>query len=164
MDEAYRLASGVLLQAQKRRLLIATAESCTGGLVASTITAVPGSSKVFERGFVTYSNESKVEQLSVGKETIKHYGAVSEEVIKEMVLGAIKHSKADLALAVSGIAGPGTNSQDKPEGLVWFGFKTSEKLVTKSISFGPIGRNNVRNKAVIYCLGVLLALIEGKDR
>lgn len=101
-------------------LMLATAESCTGGAVASAITDIAGSSEWFERGFITYSNEAKREMLDVAQDTLTRYGAVSEAVVREMVAGALYHSHAQVALAVSGIAGPAGGTADKPVGTVWF--------------------------------------------
>ncbi|MDP1679889.1 MAG: CinA family protein [Candidatus Nitrotoga sp.] len=101
-------------------LVLATAESCTGGAVASAITDIAGSSEWFERGFITYSNEAKREMLGVAQDTLMRYGAVSEAVAREMVAGALCHSHAQVALAVSGIAGPAGGTPDKPVGTVWF--------------------------------------------
>src|SRR5262245_44980230 len=117
-DTVERLS--VLLMSQGKKL--ATAESCTGGLIASQMTRRAGSSSVYERGFVTYSNESKVEELGVSEATLKAHGAVSEQTAREMAQGALKHSRADVAVSVTGIAGPNGDSDDKPVGLVWFGF------------------------------------------
>jgi len=101
-------------------LMLATAESCTGGVVANAITDIAGSSEWFERGFITYSNEAKREMLDVAQDTLTRYGAVSEAVVREMVAGALYHSHAQVALAVSGIAGPAGGTPDKPVGTVWF--------------------------------------------
>ena len=101
-------------------LMLATAESCTGGAVASALTDIAGSSGWFERGFITYSNEAKREMLAVAQDTLMRYGAVSETVVREMVAGALYHSHAQVALAVSGIAGPAGGTPDKPVGTVWF--------------------------------------------
>jgi nicotinamide-nucleotide amidase len=110
----------LLEAARARSIKIATAESCTGGLISATLTEIPGSSDVFERGFVTYSNQAKTEMLGVSQELIDAKGAVSEEVALAMAEGAIRNSQADLAVAVTGIAGPGGGSKDKPVGLVHF--------------------------------------------
>jgi nicotinamide-nucleotide amidase len=104
---------------RNRRLRIATAESCTGGMIAVAITDIAGSSDVFERGFVTYSNDAKSQQVGVPADLITHHGAVSVHVAREMAAGALKHSKADVAIAVTGIAGPGGGSEAKPVGLVY---------------------------------------------
>jgi nicotinamide-nucleotide amidase len=104
---------------RNRRLRIATAESCTGGMIAAALTDIAGSSDVFERGFVTYSNEAKTQQVGVPADLIAHHGAVSVHVAREMAAGALKHSGADVAVAVTGIAGPGGGSEVKPVGLVY---------------------------------------------
>jgi nicotinamide-nucleotide amidase len=110
-----------------RRWRLATAESCTGGLVAGAITDVAGSSEWFERGFVTYSNEAKIELLGVAAETLARFGAVSEAVAREMAAGALARSRADVALAVTGVAGPAGGTPDKPVGLVWFAWATRDR-------------------------------------
>ena len=121
IDEALiAQAAELLTVARKRGITIATAESCTGGLLAATLTAVPGSSDVFERGFVTYSNASKSEMLGVPVWLIERHGAVSEDVARAMAGGALTHSRATIAIAVTGVAGPGGGTAEKPVGLVHF--------------------------------------------
>ncbi|OGT20608.1 MAG: damage-inducible protein CinA [Gallionellales bacterium RIFOXYB12_FULL_54_9] len=117
MDE---LAVRVGLALKSHGLMLATAESCTGGGVAQAVTGIAGSSAWFERGFVTYSNLSKQEMLGVEEATLIQYGAVSEAVVREMVAGSLRHSRAQVALSVSGIAGPDGGTPDKPVGTVWF--------------------------------------------
>ena len=117
----YRAAAALLARLRERGLRLATAESCTGGLVASLITAIPGASDVFERGFVTYSNAAKTELLGVPAALIAAHGAVSEAVARAMAAGAQAHAAAEIALAITGVAGPGGGSAEKPVGLVWFG-------------------------------------------
>ena len=112
-------AALLLSELERQGVMLATAESCTGGLVAALLTSVPGSSRAFERGFVTYSNEAKTELIGVPAELIAHHGAVRVHVAREMALGALKHSKADVAVAVTGVAGPGGGSDAKPVGLVY---------------------------------------------
>lgn len=114
-------AASLLDACRARGLMLATAESCTGGLIAAALTAIPGSSDVVERGFVTYSNEAKTELVGVPPELIAAHGAVSEPVARAMAEGAIAHSRADLAVSVTGVAGPGGGTETKPVGLVWFG-------------------------------------------
>lgn len=114
-------AESLLADLREKMLRVATAESCTGGLVAGTLTAIAGSSDVFERGWVTYSNEAKEEDLGVPMELIEAHGAVSEQVARAMAEGALENSPADIAISVTGIAGPGGGSTDKPVGTVWFG-------------------------------------------
>jgi len=114
-------AAAVLADLRARGMRLATAESCTGGLIAAAVTHVAGSSDVFERGFVTYSNEAKAEALGVDPALIARHGAVSAEVACAMAAGALAHSRAELSVSVTGIAGPGGGSAEKPVGLVWFG-------------------------------------------
>ncbi len=145
-----------ILQAARRQgLMIATAESCTGGMVAAALTDVPGSSDVFERGFVSYSNAAKVAMLGVLQTTLEAHGAVSEQVAREMADGALAHSLADLAVAVTGIAGPG-GSEFKPEGRVCFGLaRYGQKAVVETIEFGALGRAKVRLAARDHALALL---------
>ena len=132
----------------KKNLKISFAESCTGGLLSSYITSVSGSSKVFNLGLVTYSNESKIKVLKVSKKIIRKYGAVSEEVAKEMADGALKRSKGTIAISITGIAGPG-GSDFKPEGLVCFAVAKKNGIIrTETKKYGPIGRDNIRSYAV----------------
>ncbi len=153
-------AEGVLDAARARGVRIATAESCTGGLLAAALTALPGSSRVFERGFVTYSNEAKIEMLGVGRATLEAHGAVSEAVAAEMAAGALSRSRAQLAVAVTGIAGPG-GSEHKPEGRVCFGIATPDGLRTETVEFGPLGRDRVRAASVERALALLAAALAG---
>ncbi len=149
----------LLAQARYWGLRIATAESCTGGMVAAALTDVAGSSEVFERGFVTYSNAAKVELLGVSPETLSAWGAVSEQVAREMAEGALRHSAADLAVSITGIAGPG-GSEFKPEGRVCFGLagKGRETRV-ETVEFGALGRAKVRKAATEHALGLLIAAL-----
>ena len=133
---------------------IATAESCTGGLIGAALTDVAGSSDVFERGFITYSNDAKVEMLGVRPETLAAHGAVSEEVAAEMASGALAHSRAMIAVSVTGIAGPG-GSEFKPEGRVCFGLATPAGTRTETVEFGAIGRDAVRRATVAHALDLL---------
>ncbi len=145
--------------ASLKKIVIASAESCTGGMLSSAITDIPGSSAIFECGFVTYSNISKMKLLNVNQITLESFGAVSEEVAAEMAIGALKNSKANIAISVTGIAGPG-GSDTKPEGMVCFSvaFEKDIKL-TKTKQFGPLGRNLVREKATIYGLNLLKSVL-----
>ena len=145
---------GKMLESHNRKLV--TAESCTGGWVAQSITDISGSSAWLDRGFVTYSNEAKQEMLGVSQKTIATYGAVSEECVVEMVQGALKNSHADSALAVTGIAGPDGGSDDKPVGTVWFGWLlTGAQCKTFRQQFSG-DREAVRRQAVALALrGVL---------
>ncbi len=152
------LQVGARLQA--RHWMLATAESCTGGWVAAAITAVAGSSAWFERGFVTYSNESKSEMLGVPRELIERHGAVSPEVAGAMALGAVRNSRAQIALSITGVAGPGGGTADKPVGLVCFGWAAgnlSQTIETKHFSGD---REAVRRASVVHALQGLLAQLE----
>lgn len=149
-----------LLEAARRHgAIIATAESCTGGMISAAITDTAGSSEIFDRGFVTYTNSSKVEILGVSEKVLLAHGAVSEEVAAEMALGALRHSGATLAVATTGIAGPGA-SDFKPEGRVCFGISDGETIFTETVEFGAIGRDNVRKAAVDHAIRLLLRSIE----
>jgi nicotinamide-nucleotide amidase len=145
----------LLAQARYWGLRIATAESCTGGMVAAALTDVPGSSDMFERGFVTYSNAAKVEMLGVRPETLAAHGAVSEAVAREMAEGALARSAAGLAVAVTGIAGPG-GSEFKPEGRVCFALaRTGQPTLCETVEFGAQGRARVRKAATGHALAML---------
>jgi nicotinamide-nucleotide amidase len=138
------IANKVLDLAKALKLRVATAESCTGGMVVAALTDIPGSSAVVDRGFVTYSNEAKIDMLGVRADTLAAFGAVSEEVAREMAEGAIAHSLADIAVAITGIAGPG-GSEHKPEGRVCFGLcRKGLKTRTETVEFGAVGRDRVR--------------------
>ena len=156
MTERAAVSVPDLLQAARYwGVRIATAESCTGGLIAGALTEVAGSSDVFERGFVTYSNAAKVEMLGVQEATLAAQGAVSEPVAREMAEGALRHSGAMLAVSVTGIAGPG-GSEFKPEGRVCFGLAMrGRETVVETVEFGPRGRALVRAAAVDHALGLL---------
>ena len=150
-------AATLLARAREAGATIATAESCTGGLLAGAITEVPGASDVFERGFVTYSNAAKIDMLGVRPETLAVFGAVSEAVAHEMALGALKRSNATCALSVTGVAGPG-GSENKPEGRVCFGLSKNGWLVQlETREFGAIGRREVRQATVERALNILTA-------
>ena len=132
-----------------RQLVLATAESCTGGLICACLTEIPGSSDGLDRGFVTYSNEAKAQMLGVPEELIATKGAVSEEVACAMAEGALKHSNADIAVSVTGIAGPGGGSADKPIGLVHFAVaRRGGVLNPLRCTYGDLGRSQVREKSV----------------
>jgi nicotinamide-nucleotide amidase len=149
----------VLTLARDKKLRIATAESCTGGLIAARLTDVAGSSDVFDRGFVTYSNQAKQEMLWVQEKTIEAHGAVSEEVAYEMAENALFRSGVSLAVSVTGIAGPG-GSDFKPEGRVCFGLASNLRDVhTETVEFGAIGRDKVRAATVDHALALLYAAL-----
>jgi len=136
-------------------VLIATAESCTAGLVAAALTDIPGSSAVVERGFVTYSNAAKLEMLDVLPTTLEAHGAVSEEVAQEMAQGALRNSLAQLSVAITGIAGPG-GSEHKPEGRVCFALSDGHEVMVETVEFGALGRAQVRAAACAHALTLLL--------
>lgn len=139
-----------------RGWMIATAESCTGGMVGAAITDVPGSSAIFERGFITYTNAAKIQMLGVCADALATHGAVSEQVAIEMAQGALIHSAADVAVSITGIAGPG-GSEHKPEGRVCFGLAvTGQPTCRETVEFGPIGREAVRSAARDHALTLLL--------
>ncbi|HEX4326889.1 MAG TPA: nicotinamide-nucleotide amidase [Burkholderiales bacterium] len=144
---------------KERGLVLACAESCTGGWVAQTVTAVAGSSAWFDRGFVTYSNQAKEDMLGVPAQTLEQFGAVSEETARAMAAGALTHSLAQVALSITGIAGPTGGTPEKPVGLVCFGWAKGEAARTESVRFDG-DREAVRRQAVIHALQGLLALIE----
>lgn len=151
------LAAEVLSAARARGVRIATAESCTGGMIAAALTDIAGSSDVVDRGFVTYSNAAKQQMLGVRARTLQDYGAVSEEVAAEMAEGALTRSEATLTVAVTGIAGPG-GSGLKPEGRVCFGIASPTGVRTETVDFGPVGRAKVRRATVEHALRLLLAM------
>lgn len=148
-------AAQVLDAARARRVMIATAESCTGGLIAGALTEVPGSTDGFDRGFVTYSNAAKMQMLGVRAETLDTHGAVSEQVAAEMAQGALRQSDAGIAVSVTGIAGPG-GSEHKPEGRVCFGISQPFGTFTQTVEFGAIGRHRVRAATIEHALQLLL--------
>lgn len=152
------MAATVLSLAKAKGVMIATAESCTAGMIAAALTDLAGSSAVFERGFITYSNRAKEEMLGVRPDTLARHGAVSEEVASEMAAGALARSAAGLAVAVTGIAGPG-GSEFKPEGRVCFGVATAAGVKTETIDFGAIGRADVRQATVGHALKLLEAAL-----
>ena len=161
-DGVGALAAQVLRACEARGWMLATAESCTGGMVAAALTDIPGSSTVVERGFVTYSNAAKAECLGVPVSLIETHGAVSEPVARAMATGALAHSPADLAVAVTGIAGPGGGSAQKPEGLVHFACARRGGATTHArIEFGAVGRDRVRAASVQQALEMLLSAAEG---
>lgn len=151
----FELATQVIQAAKAKGLKIATAESCTGGMIAASLTDVRGSSSVFDRGFVTYSYPSKTAMLGVSEDTLNNFGAVSEPVARQMALGALSSSNTDIAIAVTGVAGPGADGK-KAEGLVWFGLATSNGVETREQNYGAIGRDNVRLATVETALNWLL--------
>ena len=138
-----------------KKILISTAESCTGGALAEAITSEPGASKIFNEGFIVYSNNAKIKNLSVSPKTLQNYGAVSEEVAIEMAINCQNITNSTVSVSITGIAGPG-GSGNKPEGRVCFGVTFNKKIISKTIEFGAIGRENVRIKSVKYALKLLI--------
>ena len=149
------VVSQLLGIALEKNLMLTSAESCTGGMVAAALTDLPGSSAMMERGFVTYTNVAKIEMLGVLPATLQAHGAVSEAVAAEMAQGALAHSNAQLSVSVTGIAGPG-GSEHKPEGRVCFGVAHKAGFVVETKEFGAIGRDLVRAAARDHALGLLL--------
>ncbi len=151
-------AEAVLRAAEAAHLRIAVAESCTGGLVIACLTAIPGASNVVDRGFVTYTDRSKTELLGVANELIAAFGSVSEPVARKMAEGAIGHSHADVAVAVTGIAGPGGARPNKPVGTVHLAaLRRDGETVHEVYHFGDLGRAEVRRKAVAAALNIILS-------
>lgn len=162
MSELRTLAERFLAACTARGVMAATAESCTGGMIAAALTDVPGSSSVVDRGFVTYSNEAKMEMLGVGRATLDAYGAVSRETALEMAAGALARSRAGIALSVTGIAGPGGGSADKPVGLVWFGLATTgSEPIAEHRLLEDRGRDFIRRETVRTALEMGIAALGG---
>ena len=153
------LAADLWARALAKGLLIATAESCTGGLISGAITDVAGSSAIFDRGFVTYTNAAKIAMLGVNPATLDLHGAVSEPVAAAMAVGALARSDAQIAVSVTGIAGPG-GSEFKPEGRVCFGLAMLGRVQVETVEFGAIGRAQVRAGSVNHALKLLLKAVE----
>jgi nicotinamide-nucleotide amidase len=164
-DRAMIDAANALLElCKKKKLTLATAESCTGGLVAATLSEIPGSSLVLDRGFVTYSNEAKQQMLGVTPSTIDVYGAVSKECAEEMAKGALAHASVDLAVSITGIAGPTGAAPGKPVGLVYFcAASRSGRVIAHDRKYGDIGRAEVRRASVLQALGMLQELAEKEE-
>ena len=161
-QELNAAARGLIDLCRIRKFTIAAAESCTGGLLAATLTDIPGSADVFDRGFVTYSNKAKQAMLDVPHEVIVAFGAVSRETAEAMVRGALTNAGTDLAISITGIAGPGGALPGKPVGLVHLaGASRAGRLVHAERRFGDIGRAQVRRASVAAALAILQALAEG---
>lgn len=156
-------AEDVLRAARARKVMIATAESCTGGMIIAALTDVAGSSDVVDRGFVTYSNAAKMQMLGVQPATLDAFGAVSEQVAREMAQGALARSAAGVAVAVTGIAGPG-GSDHKPEGRVCFALTDAKGTHVETVEFGPTGRANVRQATVAHAFGLLVQALRAQDQ
>jgi len=153
-DLARQLSEALLL----RKWLLATAESCTGGMVSATLTDIAGSSAWFDCGFVTYSNQAKMNLLGVSEKTLQRYGAVSEETAKEMAQGALKNSQANISVSITGIAGPSGGSPEKPVGTVCFAFSTSNQTFQQT-QFYNGNRQDIRAQAVIFALSELVNVL-----
>ena len=156
------LATKVGAALQSHGMMLATAESCTGGGVASAVTEISGSSGWFDRGFVTYSNQAKVDMLSVSTDTLARFGAVSEATVREMVAGALRHSQAQIALAVSGIAGPAGGTAEKPVGTVWFAWGIKDGVSVARMHQLAGSRAEIRAQAVHIALQGVLELLGKK--
>jgi nicotinamide-nucleotide amidase len=156
------LSRALLDLCRGRKLTIATAESCTGGLVAAALTEIPGSSDVIDRGFVTYSNDAKRTMLGVKASTLESFGAVSKETAMQMAVGALEEADVDLAVSITGIAGPGGATPGKPVGLVHFAVAARDgRILHRECRFGAIGRSQVRARSVLEALRMLTELARG---
>jgi nicotinamide-nucleotide amidase len=161
-SDARALSRSLLDLCRMRKLTIATAESCTGGLVVGALTDIPGSSDVIDRAFVTYSNDAKKTMLGVNASTLLNFGAVSKETATAMAVGALERAGVDLAVAITGIAGPGGATPGKPVGLVHFAAATRDgRIVHREHRFGAIGRSAVRQRSVVEALRMLMELARG---
>src|SRR6476619_6771004 len=161
-SDARALSRSLLDLCRMRKLTIATAESCTGGLVAGALTDIPGSSDVIDRGFVTYSNEAKRAMLGVNATTLSTFGAVSKETATAMAVGALERAGVDLAVSITGIAGPGGATPGKPVGLVHFAVAARDgRILHRECRFGAIGRSTVRQRSVVEALRMLMELARG---
>jgi len=154
------LIRNVIKKLTKKKLKISFAESCTGGLLSSTITSVSGSSKVFNLGLVTYSNQSKIKVLKVSKKIIRKYGAASEQVCKAMAKNVSKIGKTNMSVSVTGIAGPNGGTRKKPVGLVYVGIKKDNKISIKKYLFKNKGRSYIQKATVNKCLGLILSALK----
>ena len=154
------LSTNIIKKLSKKKLKISFAESCTGGLLSSVITSVSGSSKVFNLGLVTYSNQSKIKVLKVSKKIIRKYGAASEQVCKAMAKNVSKIGKTNMSVSVTGIAGPNGGTRKKPVGLVYVGIKKDNKISIKKYLFKNKGRSYVQKAAVSKCLGLILSALK----
>ncbi len=155
------LAQEVVRLCTEKNVMIATAESCTGGLVAGAITEIPGASQVLERGFITYSDQSKIEMLGVMPITLRQFGAVSKDVSLEMAHGAMSRSEAGISVSTTGIAGPSGGTTGKPVGLVHFGGRHYKgALIHREMKFGDIGRHEIRMSSVEVALEMIIELAQ----
>jgi nicotinamide-nucleotide amidase len=158
--ETRSLSERVLNACRARGWTLATAESCTGGLVAGALTEIAGSSDVLDRGFVTYSNAAKMQMLGVSEETLEKFGAVSRQTAEAMANGALERAGVDLAVSITGIAGPGGGSDTKPVGLVYLtaAVRSSQTRIERQMLYGDIGRSEIRRRSVLDALNMLLEL------
>jgi nicotinamide-nucleotide amidase len=164
MNELDELANRFLQACAKNKILAATAESCTGGMIVSALTDIPGSSSVVDRGFITYSNDAKMEMIGVSAATLDAHGAVSRQTAQEMAAGALARSHAGIALSVTGIAGPDGGSEEKPVGLVWFGLALQGKpVITEKRLFDNRGRDFIRRETVRRALEMGLRALGGSQ-
>ncbi|WP_162653879.1 CinA family protein [Lentilitoribacter sp. Alg239-R112] len=160
MTNTQDLAEKVIKSFAAKGLMIATAESCTGGLIAASLTGISGSSAVVDRGFVTYSNDAKMEMLGVLEVTLKTHGAVSDKTALEMAQGALGNSDADIAVAVTGIAGPGGGTPEKPVGLVYLAIATDKHVNVHKLMFGELkNRDEIRQATVERALTELVSIL-----
>lgn len=153
------IAAQLLEEATQKGIMLTCAESCTGGMVAAALTDLPGSSAMMDRGFVTYTNAAKMQMLGVSAQTLDSHGAVSEDVAREMASGALARSDAHVAVAITGIAGPG-GSEFKPEGRVCFAVDNGLECPSSTVEFGAIGRDKVRISARDHALALLLSGVQ----
>ncbi|MEI7805441.1 MAG: CinA family protein [Hyphomicrobiales bacterium] len=163
-DDIVEAAKRLLAICKRKNLLVATAESCTAGLVAGTLTEIPGVSSILDRGYVTYSNEAKHEMLGVSRDILKQHGAVSRETAEAMVRGVLGNSRVHLSVSITGIAGPDGGTAEKPVGLVHFAAASrSGKLVHSEKRYGDLGRSSVRKQSVLQAFRMLHDLAEGEE-
>ena len=155
-----KISHKIIKLLKKKKIKISFAESCTGGMLSSAITSVSGSSKVFNLGLVTYSNETKIKVLKISKKFIRKYGAVSEQVCRAMVKNVSKIGKAKISISVTGIAGPKGGTRKKPVGLVYVGIKKDNKIIIKKFLFKNKGRSYIQRATVNKCLGLVLSTLK----
>ncbi len=159
MNDIEQIARDVLAACAERGIMLATAESCTGGMIVAALTDIAGSSVAVDRGFVTYSNEAKRDMLGVRAETLEAHGAVSRETALEMAAGTVANSRASIAVAVTGVAGPGGGSPEKPVGLVWFGLAFGDEVFAEQRQFEDRGRAYIRRESVRTALELMLTTL-----
>lgn len=156
-DEIDQISQYVVDQLSKHHMMVATAESCTGGMISAAITSVAGSSNIFDRSFITYSNQAKTEMLGVPDDLLAEFGAVSSQVAMAMAAGCLENSNAQIVASVTGIAGPGGGSEEKPVGTVFVAIAGSEGMFVEELQLGDIGRAEVRRQTVIAVLEMIVA-------